>query len=85
MLNLIKEVLITCNICKINNRFIKEQTTILNAQNARAMDIAMTKMGEIVTDYFIMRNKEVQFADETLINRLIISRDLLRDTLRRCQ
>jgi len=85
MLNFINKVIINYNTYKINNRIIKEKTTAVNAQNKRDRDIAMTNIAEAVTDYFIIRDKELRFADETLLNRLIISRDLLRNTLRRCQ
>jgi|GEM_PF-3090848 len=85
MLKFIKKILIAYNTYKINNLLIKEKTAAVNAQNKRDLDIAMTNIAETVTDYFIMRDKELRFADETLLNKLIISRDLLRDALRRCQ
>lgn len=85
MLKFINEILIKYNTYKINNRIIREKTAAVNAKNKRDMDISMTNIAEAVTDYFIMRDKELRFADESLLNRLIISRDLLRDTLRRCQ
>jgi hypothetical protein len=56
MLNFIKKVLITYKLNKINNRLMKERLVALNAQNTREMDLAMTKLGEIVTDYFINYN-----------------------------
>jgi hypothetical protein len=59
MLNFIKEILITYNTYKFNNRLLKENTAALTAQNIREMDLAMTKLGEMISIILLCRIRNV--------------------------